>query len=80
MENRRLSKVRLVSSQCRDELKDSDSLQIDLQNLLVGVGALKATDHRVAVSMRGDGEDPYSSIRTGKLNAATAEDDDDDWD
>ncbi|KAF6233601.1 hypothetical protein HO173_008158 [Letharia columbiana] len=52
----------------------------DLQNLLVGVGALKATDHRVVNSTQGDGEVPYSSIRTGNLNAATAEDDDDDWD
>ncbi|KAL9131439.1 MAG: hypothetical protein Q9175_006768 [Cornicularia normoerica] len=52
----------------------------DLQNLLVGVGALKATDHRVVSSTRGDGEKAYSSIRTGRLNAATAEDDHDDWD
>ena len=48
--------------------------------MLVGVGALSATDHRVISSARGDGDKPYSSIRTGKLNAATAGDDDDDWD
>jgi len=52
----------------------------DLQNMLVGVGALTATDHRVINSARGDEDGPYSSIRTGKLNAATAGDNDDDWD
>lgn len=53
-------------------------LNVDLQNLLVGVGALKATDHRVVNSARGDGDESYSGIRTGILNAVTAADDDDD--
>lgn len=48
--------------------------------MLVGVGALKATDHRVVSSTRGDGDEAYSSIRTGKVNAAIVEEDDDDWD
>lgn len=48
--------------------------------MLVSVGALKATDYRVVGSTRGGGGEPYSSIRKGILNAATAEDDDDDWD
>ncbi|KAL9066043.1 MAG: hypothetical protein Q9161_007833 [Pseudevernia consocians] len=53
----------------------------DLQNLLVGVGALKENDHRVVDSTRGNGDESYSSIRTGKVHAttATAADDDDDW-
>ena len=55
-------------------------LNSDLQDLLVDVGAFKATDHRVVNSTRGDGDEPYRSIRTGKLNATGAEDDDDDWD
>ena len=48
--------------------------------MLVSVGAVKAKDHRVVGSTRGDGEEHYSSIRTGTLNAPTAENDDDDWD
>lgn len=48
--------------------------------MLVSVGALKATDHRVAGSTRSGVAESYSSIRKGILNAATAEDGDDDWD
>lgn len=72
--------VRSDRTLCRNALNNSDRLNLDLQSLLVGVGALKATDHRVVSSTRGDGEKAYSSIRTGSLNAATAEDDNDDWD
>ena len=52
----------------------------DLQNLLIVVGALKATDHRVLGPVKGDGEEHYSSIQTGRLNTATSDNDDDDWD
>ena len=51
----------------------------DVQNLLVGVGALKPKDHRIVSSAQTDREDPYRSIRSGNTNAAKAEDDDD-WD
>ena len=78
MENRRLSEVRFVYLKRRHYLNDSDLYKPDLQNLLVGVSALKATDHRVVRSTRGDGEETYSSIRTGTLNATTTEDGDDD--
>ena len=51
----------------------------DLQNLLVGVGALKSNDHRVHGFVPTDRVDPYRSIRSGNTDAAKAEDDDD-WD
>ncbi|KAM0798380.1 thioredoxin-like protein [Usnea florida] len=60
------------------ELGGEQTTVKDLQNLLVGVGALNANDHRVIT--REDKEEPYSSIRTGRLNAATAEDESDEWD
>ena len=73
---------RYVSSVLNQAIKlnDSDLLEIDVQNLLVGVGALKATDHRVVRPTRGDGEEAYSSIRTGRLHATTTEEEEDDWD
>ncbi|MCJ1456470.1 hypothetical protein MMC28_006831 [Mycoblastus sanguinarius] len=52
----------------------------DLQNLLVGVGALKANDHRVVSAAQNDEDQPCSSIRSSKINGAATEDDDDDWD
>ncbi len=80
MESRRPSRVRLIYFSWPYELNDVDRTAIDLQNLLVSVGALKATDHRVLGPARGDGEQKYNSIRTGKLNGAAAEEEDDDWD
>ncbi|KAK3172566.1 hypothetical protein OEA41_005890 [Lepraria neglecta] len=61
------------------ELNGQDTTIRDVQNLLVGVGALKPKDHRVVSSAQTDREDPYRSIRSGNINAAKAEDDDD-WD
>lgn len=62
------------------KLNDSDLIEIDVQNLLAGVGALKATDHRILRPTRGDGEEAYSGIRTGRLDATTTEEEEDDWD
>ncbi|KAK0510300.1 hypothetical protein JMJ35_007694 [Cladonia borealis] len=58
------------------ELKGQHTAVKDLQDLLIGVGAIKANDHRVVSSAQNDREEAYSSIRSG----ATKDNDNDDWD
>ena len=53
------------------------SLSTDLQRLLIDIGAIKANDHRVLRSDNTEGENVYSSIRSGHTN--DTEGDDDDW-
>ena len=42
------------------------------------VGALKANDHRLVKAIEVDSNEPYSSIRSGKLHPS--DEDEDDWD
>ncbi|KAL2037860.1 hypothetical protein N7G274_009334 [Stereocaulon virgatum] len=58
------------------DLNGQDTTVRDLQNLLVGVGALKPNDHRVVGFVPTNGDDSYRSIRSGNTITAKAEDDD----
>lgn len=53
---------------------------IDVEKILVEVGAIKSNDHRIVRSPRHDKETPYSSIRSGKIFTAMADDNNDDDD
>ncbi|KAL6713655.1 Proteolipid protein 2 [Lecanora helva] len=52
----------------------------DLQNLLINVGALKANDPRIVKPAEKSQEEPYSSIRSGKVHQSASVEDNDDWD
>ena len=53
---------------------------VDLEGLLVNVGAVQPNDHRVSGLGEARGETAYSSTRSGKSNNVVVNDDDDDWD
>jgi len=58
------------------------SISLDIEDLLISVGAVNANDVRVVSSVHKDEDRPYSTIRSGKFFDATAADEveDDGWD
>ena len=52
---------------------------LDVQRLLIEVGAVKANDHRLLRSREVEGVDVYSSIRSSGREHPEDADNDDDW-
>ena len=55
-------------------------MNLDLQRLLVEVGAVMPNDHRMIKSERHPNDQAYSSIRSGRQDVSKAGEEDDDWD